>query len=230
MSRIGYSDEEDYPGQFQLWRANLARSLRGRKGQQALRDLREALLAMPEKRLIAHHLAAPDGVCANGALIAHKRKLAEDASWDDIVARMREEYAPACAECYHDKAQHGLTCTGCDRDIAKWADATVETAPLKQYGDRYAPKQCPGYDGSLMDDEDDQDMAEDEAAKVGVPKMVAWAIVEQNDDLGGYAKEHVWIEAEKRWEYTPETPEQRYDRVLKWVEMALKNPVAAAGS
>jgi hypothetical protein len=69
MSRIGYSEEEDYPGQFGLWQANCSRSLRGARGQAALRELEAALLALPEKRLIAGELQNAEGeVCAVGAL------------------------------------------------------------------------------------------------------------------------------------------------------------------
>src|SRR5262245_59672680 len=73
MSRINYADEEDHPGQFELWQANCLRSIKGRKGQAALRELEQALLALPEKRLIADELENADGqVCAIGALVKHK--------------------------------------------------------------------------------------------------------------------------------------------------------------
>lgn len=67
--RISWSDEEDRPGQFDLWQANCRRSLNGRAGQEALRDLESALLAMPEKRLIVDDLAVDGEVCAVGALM-----------------------------------------------------------------------------------------------------------------------------------------------------------------
>lgn len=71
--RIGYCDEEDYPGQFGLWQANCERSLRGKRGQQELRELHVALLALPKKALI--HGALEDeggGVCAIGAYAKYK--------------------------------------------------------------------------------------------------------------------------------------------------------------
>lgn len=69
MSRIGYSEDEDYPGQFGLWQANCDRSLQGKAGQAILRELEQALLALPEKRLIAGKLEDEEGaVCAVGAL------------------------------------------------------------------------------------------------------------------------------------------------------------------
>jgi hypothetical protein len=73
MSRINYSDEEDYPGQFNLWQANCMRSIKGKAGQAALRELEQALLALPEKRLIADELEDADGeVCAIGALAKYR--------------------------------------------------------------------------------------------------------------------------------------------------------------
>ncbi len=66
--RINCTDEEDYSGQFELWQANCERSLRGKHGQEELRELREALLALPEKRLIHESLEDEEGgVCAIGA-------------------------------------------------------------------------------------------------------------------------------------------------------------------
>jgi hypothetical protein len=73
MGRISYSDDEDYPGQFELWQANCIRSLRGKHGQEELRVLRAALLTLPDKRLI-HGLLIDEegGVCAVGAYAKHK--------------------------------------------------------------------------------------------------------------------------------------------------------------
>lgn len=70
MSRFSYSDDEERPGQFELWQANCRRSLLGRKGQAVLRELEAALVAMPEKRLVKETLATKTGdVCAVGALL-----------------------------------------------------------------------------------------------------------------------------------------------------------------
>lgn len=73
MSRINYSDEEDRPGQFALWDANCRRSLKGKAGQRELRELKAALLALPEKRLIRDALTDDDGgVCAIACYGRHK--------------------------------------------------------------------------------------------------------------------------------------------------------------
>ncbi len=71
--RLNYSEEEDRPGQFALWEANCRRSMRGKRGQQALRELEAALLALPEKRLIHNSLTDDDGgVCAIACYAKHK--------------------------------------------------------------------------------------------------------------------------------------------------------------
>jgi len=61
MSRSGGDDYDDYgedfPNQSALWWANAERALRGKRGRKALADLREALVALPEKRLISNALS-----------------------------------------------------------------------------------------------------------------------------------------------------------------------------
>ena len=53
MSRSCYSDDfgDEFPGQLGLFRANVERSFRGKAGQARLRELRDALLALPVKEL-----------------------------------------------------------------------------------------------------------------------------------------------------------------------------------
>lgn len=86
MSRINYSEDETYPGQFNIWQANCRRSLQGRKGQKALLELEAALVAMPDKRLYAEVLVEPTGeLCAIGALMV-ERKVADGLSRDEAVA------------------------------------------------------------------------------------------------------------------------------------------------
>lgn len=53
MSRGGdYGDDESWPNEGAFWWANAQRALRGRRGRKALAELREALLMLPEKRLV----------------------------------------------------------------------------------------------------------------------------------------------------------------------------------
>ena len=73
MSRSSYSDEfgDEFPGQAGLFRANVRRSMRGSDGQARLRELRDALEALPVKALHADIFAGgtneQPAVCALGA-------------------------------------------------------------------------------------------------------------------------------------------------------------------
>lgn len=68
MSRSGYTDDADGP-ELALWRGAVSRALKGKRGQQALREIRDALDAMPEKVLIGESLVTADGeYCTLGAL------------------------------------------------------------------------------------------------------------------------------------------------------------------
>lgn len=69
MSRSGYSDDFDTEIPGCLWRQAVHRATTGYRGQHLLRKLRDALDAMPVKRLIADAIKDESGaVCALGAL------------------------------------------------------------------------------------------------------------------------------------------------------------------
>jgi hypothetical protein len=78
MSRSGYDDDCDYDGdawEFIRWRGQVASAIRGKRGQEFLREMIEALDAMPSKQLISHELQAESEaaevapmVCAIGSV------------------------------------------------------------------------------------------------------------------------------------------------------------------
>lgn len=72
MSRSGYSD--DYSGaELAMWRGAVASALRGKRGQAFLREMRDAMEAMPNKRLIEESLVTVGGeVCAMGTVCARR--------------------------------------------------------------------------------------------------------------------------------------------------------------
>lgn len=65
MSRSGYSDDCE---NVQLWRGNVERAIKGKKGQEFFRELLSALDALPEKRLVRHVLVREGECCALGAV------------------------------------------------------------------------------------------------------------------------------------------------------------------
>jgi tetratricopeptide (TPR) repeat protein len=88
MSRFGdYDYDEYYPNQAELWRANAERALKGKRGRKALAELREALRALPDKRLIEGAL------CTVG-----EARLATAAySRDDLVEKVQRDGEGVCA-------------------------------------------------------------------------------------------------------------------------------------
>ena len=72
MSR--YSDFYNYPTQSatNLWRANVNRSIFGRRGQQGLRELKEALESLSQKRLISNKVFDGSDVDVIGALAIYE--------------------------------------------------------------------------------------------------------------------------------------------------------------
>jgi hypothetical protein len=71
MSRAGYSEDID---QWQMirWRGQVASAISGQRGQSFLRELIDALDALPEKRLIAGELQEGCNVCAIGSVGARR--------------------------------------------------------------------------------------------------------------------------------------------------------------
>jgi hypothetical protein len=86
--------DEQFPGQWWLWEANLQRNISGKAGQRSLRELRDALLALPEKKLIETRLADEQGhVCALGAL-AVKQRVERGEPREKVLAAMASDSAP----------------------------------------------------------------------------------------------------------------------------------------
>lgn len=74
MGRHGYVDYLDQQD-LAMWRGRVASAIRGRRGQKLLRELRDALDSMPEKRLVSRQLQTKAGeACALGRLAAVKGK------------------------------------------------------------------------------------------------------------------------------------------------------------
>ena len=68
MSRSGYNDDCDDQWGLIRWRGAVASSIRGKRGQALLVELRDAMDAMPVKELIAHELIAEGSFCALGVV------------------------------------------------------------------------------------------------------------------------------------------------------------------
>lgn len=67
MSRSGYSDEGNV-WELIRWRGAVASALRGKRGQAALKEILDALDAMPQKRLVAGDFERDGEYCTLGVL------------------------------------------------------------------------------------------------------------------------------------------------------------------
>lgn len=103
MSRSGYSDDGESDLPLDLYRQAVHRAMTGYRGQHLLCRLRDALDAMPNKRLIAGNIKDEAGqVCALGALDPTAPKYDEDecdGDWDGHARKLAKHFniAPALA-------------------------------------------------------------------------------------------------------------------------------------
>jgi len=72
MSRFSDCDYDGEGIPPQLWWRAVLNTLRGRRGQAVLWELKEALLSLPQPRLITGAVVREGEVCALGALAAHR--------------------------------------------------------------------------------------------------------------------------------------------------------------
>jgi hypothetical protein len=72
MSRSGYCDDSEY---LELYRSAVERALHGRRGQAFLRELADAMDALPGKFLIAGELINEQGACCAIGAVCRARNL-----------------------------------------------------------------------------------------------------------------------------------------------------------
>lgn len=98
-------DDEEFPNEGAFWQANAQRALRGKKGRKALAEMREALLALPEKRLISGAL------CTVGGVSRYGREHHEQWYQDDLMVKLMTEGEGVCAigaYLWHKKVKAGV--------------------------------------------------------------------------------------------------------------------------
>lgn len=130
MSRSGYVDaygDDDLA--MGRWMGVVASAARGQRGQSFLRDLIEALDAMPVKRLIKEDLRKDGEVCALGALGAKKGLDLEslDPEDYDVVAKSFNIAAPLVQETVfmNDEFYYDSTPEKRWEHIRKWAQGLL---------------------------------------------------------------------------------------------------------
>lgn len=203
MSRFGDGDgEENFNNEWALWENRAHLALRGRRGKAALRELREALEALPEERLISGALCTvglrskletlPEkvpGKVWDAATTRYVEGVVENPERIDIeelVARNEPEGVCAMgAFAWYRKVKAGM-----DPDEAF---AALPVLPDTDY-DSGAETARHGRD------------------ELGLAYSLAWTIAEQNDSEYGFGDL---------------TPEQRYIAFIGWIDKELATPTPA---
>lgn len=92
MSRSGYSEDLD---QWELirWRGAVASAIKGKRGQAFLKELEDALLALPEKKLIVEEFVQDGQVCTLGA-IAVAREIQTGLTREAALKKVEETFDP----------------------------------------------------------------------------------------------------------------------------------------
>jgi hypothetical protein len=165
MSRAGDGDEEDFAGQADLWRANLERSLNGKRGRKALAELREALLALPERRLIANAFSTvgkePEPIPAPTEQDPYGSRAWQARERNELLEAQGPGVCSVAAYVWHQRVKAG------------------------------ADPQQALVDLPLHPDFDDPHATLDEGMRAGLNQYIAWELMWRNDD----AYDHLTPEA-----------------------------------
>ncbi len=166
MSRFNTDYDEYDPLASGRWEGNVRRAIKGRKGQAALRDLRDALLTMPERRLIAGEFATPDGeVCTVGCLVAYKRAQTKGVPFQVAAAELADEGSRPFSDYTYNP------------ESGRWE--------RQQEGRRWPSGET--YTYTVDRDEDDEDDPAGETAdrgmEAGLVRTLAWEMGFLNDEM-----------------------------------------------
>jgi hypothetical protein len=138
MSRHGYSDDCDDNLAAGRWAGRLASAIRGKKGQAFLRELRDAMDAMPEKRLISEELVTADGDCCALGCVAKARGLdvsKVDPEEPDVVAGVFGiTEVLACEVAYQNDEAYPAYHVACTPElrwkaVRRWLDEKIKPDP-----------------------------------------------------------------------------------------------------
>jgi len=215
MSR--FSDYDDYDGEPEQilaqgrWERNARATLKSKRGRKALAEIREALLALPEKRLIEGALCTVGGPARVAGV-----------TQEAIAAKVAEHRARAI-ECNltFDDRDAGFVEKWMRQDVDEQRRAIEETASGQGEGVcligayLWHRKVREGADpaeafaalpaiASLDDGNPLTETAELAAQQAGIAYTLAWELAYRNDET-----------------YRGKTPEERYTAFLAWIDAEL---------
>jgi hypothetical protein len=221
MSRYvdGDDDDEFAALNYGRWQRNARAVLKGKRGRKVLAEIREALLALPEKRLIEGALCTVGGpervpeVTDAEADARYQRRRERDGDqydprWytrEEIAAWMRDEVLEA-REAITENTR-GQGCGVCVNGALLWHRLVKDgMTPEEAFAALPAVTSADGGDPL----EETARIAEKEA---GIAYTLAWELAYRNDET-----------------YRRMTPEERYGAFLAWINAELGDSAAQAAS
>jgi hypothetical protein len=219
MSR--FSDYDDYEGEPEQilamgrWQRNSRAVLKSKRGRKALAELREALMALPEHKLIE------GAVCTVGAA-GRKAALVAQAEADAARSRQHaEEYAAAHPDdpwAQRLAARHAEPDLGQAEELARHVtrdgEGVCAVGAYAWYRKVKAGADAAEAFASLPDLADEGTDALNETAELGeaagMAFTLAWELAYRNDETFGNC-----------------TPEQRHAKFIEWIHAQLGNGAAA---
>lgn len=216
MSR--YRENDDYEGEpeqilaYGRWQRNARAVLRSKRGRKALAEIREALLALPDKRLIS------GAMCTVGEVDERFPEVT-----DEEVARAVEESAArwvkAGLEVPADDAAH----------VARWmrGDRDEERRAYREAAEREGTGCC--VNGALLWYREVREGAPPAEAFASLPPVIdinggdpLAETAEVAEATAGLAYTLAWELAYRNDEiYKRMTPEERYTAFLAWIDQQL---------
>jgi hypothetical protein len=177
VSRGGSDDyEEDFPNQSEFWWANAMRALKGKRGKKALAELREALLALPEKRLVS---GAVSTVALAQKVAEKKNEAPELNEW----RRISRDLFIADAEAKCEKEGPGVCAVGA---YLWWKRVQAGEDPQEAMAALPSASDIEG---------DDLYSTAELGEQAGLTSYVAWLLADKNDETyGGLTPEQRYVE------------------------------------
>jgi hypothetical protein len=209
----GDYDEEDSEEQGRQWHERYAAALKSENGRQVLRDLREALMALPEPKLIESAMCTVGGADKRAPQMTEQDKAAYAAQyaglprfsdadaqrWAEMEARGRAELHDGLAELIAREGE-GVCAVGAflwHRKVKEGADPAEAFASLP-----------------LLFDHEEGDPLTDTAdlgKQAGVAWELAWELAYMNDET-----------------FRGKTPEERHAAFVAWIDQQLAGLPAAS--
>ena len=206
MSRSEGDYDENFPNEGALWWANDGRALKGKRGRKALADLREALLALPEKRLISRALSTvgkdvPE-TSPTGAPVGYSTYAYADQR--RLLAEQGEGVCAVGAYAWHQRVKAGADPLKAMQTLPLNADYDGDPWVTLRVGEEAG--RAPVRRRLRGDDA----VAVRVGEEAGLAGVLAWRLMSLNDDT-----------------FENLTPEQRYDAYLAWIDKQLAAEVSA---